>query len=558
MTLLIVGVIMSLSSVVTYNIIFSQTNELMSKTSREINKQIVLNYESYFNNVIDKSTVLQKEILDYTEENDLEALENIFVTSKNLNRNVTAISLLDINGKEIASSSSRTARPGVIYRDWFIKANEKRDVHYFSSPHSDDFFMLGKEVFSISRYVSYFNVNGVKANGLLLIEIDTREFLMLSLMTNLGEHGHIVITDNENKLVYSSLPQCDPKLCESLIIANDVILGGQLVTVNGVKMYVNVNTIRNTRWSIATFNDVDAISQTKGEVILIMSAIFMGTLVAVALSSSALGVRITKPMKKLENHIKKLEKGEFDQEIRVEGQKEVVILAKAFNVMSKQINVLMKRIIAEQNEKQNTQFIALQNQVNPHFLYNTLDAIVWLSENNKNRDVERAIIALSKFFRMSITSDSNLVKLKDELEHISSYLLIQQIRYQNSFVFEFEIEPSILECYVLKLSLQPLVENAIIHGIRPNEEFTKILIRGYEKDDHVYLEVLNEGYGISQDKIKELYQIIKGEQKSKSIGLKNTYQRLKLYYGEQAELYFKSDSDEHTTVTIKIPKKGGK
>ena len=115
----------------------------------------------------------------------------------------------------------------------------------------------------------------------------------------------------------------------------------------------------------------------------------------------------------------------------MEGQKEVLLLADAFNNMSDKVKELMIKVLDEQNEKRKTHFIALQNQINPHFLYNTLDSIVALSENNRNKDVELAIIALSKFFRMSISSEMNLVELKDENEHIRNYLVIQQIRYRN-------------------------------------------------------------------------------------------------------------------------------
>ncbi|MBU1141931.1 MAG: sensor histidine kinase, partial [Firmicutes bacterium] len=239
--------------------------------------------------------------------------------------------------------------------------------------------------------------------------------------------------------------------------------------------------------------------------------------------------------------------------IHVEGQKEVVILAEAFNAMSDHVKELMEKVLVEQNEKRKTQFIALQNQINPHFLYNTLDSIVWLSENHRNKDVEKAIIELSKFFRMSISSEKNVVLLKDEIEHVSSYLSIQQIRYHNAFIFDFEIDPKVVNYHVLKLSLQPLVENAILHGIRPDEEFTKISIKAYEKDGFICIEVINEGYGMTTDRISEIHQVIRGEKESSSMGIKNVYQRLKLYYGASADLYIQSQLDESTTVTMKMP-----
>ena len=132
-------------------------------------------------------------------------------------------------------------------------------------------------------------------------------------------------------------------------------------------------------------------------------------------------------------------------------------------------------------------------------------------------------------------------------------MLIQQIRYQHSFKFEFDIDKEIEDNYVLKLSLQPLVENAIIHGIRPEESFTKILIKGYQKDGFTFIEVFNEGYGMTQQRIDEIVAMIRGEKESESMGLKNVYQRLRLYYGLDADLLIESELDEYTKVTMKIP-----
>ncbi|MFH1693309.1 MAG: sensor histidine kinase [Bacillota bacterium] len=553
MTIFIVGLIMLTSSFITYNMIFRRTNEMIESTSKEINKQVILNYENYLSSVINTSNALQKYILEYTKDNELDALQDTFVTTKNIEKNILTVALFDEQGQLISASSSDQVAPNIIDKDWYIQAIDNVDIHHFSSPHSEDVFNTDNEVFSISKCVQYYNTTGESQNGVLLINIDTSEFKNLGLMTNLGEQGHIVIMNQSNELIYSSKTECNSSNCESVEVVNLIILGGELFTIDDLSMYVSVNTIKYTRWRIATFINVNAISDTKGEILLTMVMIFGGTLIAIALSSAAFSHRITSPMNKLEKHIKDIEGGNFDSRIHVEGQKEVVILAEAFNAMSDHVKELMEKVLVEQNEKRKTQFIALQNQINPHFLYNTLDSIVWLSENHRNKDVEKAIIELSKFFRMSISSEKNVVLLKDEIEHVSSYLSIQQIRYHNAFIFDFEIDPKVVNYHVLKLSLQPLVENAILHGIRPDEEFTKISIKAYEKDGFICIEVINEGYGMTTDRISEIHQVIRGEKESSSMGIKNVYQRLKLYYGASADLYIQSQLDESTTVTMKMP-----
>jgi two-component system, sensor histidine kinase YesM len=552
-TTTIVGIIMLLSTTLTYQLIFARTDALIESTSKEINKQVVMNYENYLSNVIDTSNSLQKYILELTKASEMDNLENLFIATLNIERNIENIVLLDLSGRPIVSSTNEEISDGIISRSWFIEARNNADIHHFSSSHIEDIVANGTtEVFSVSRSIYYYD-EGVQKEGVLLIDIDTSNLKALAAQTNLGNQGHIIITNQGNELIYSSLPECTSDVCESTRIANDIVLGGKLVTLDNMAMFVNVNTIKYTRWNIATFINVNDITNSKTDTLYRVILIFLGTLIAIAISSAVFSMRISKPMNQLKEHIHLIQEGDFDTMVQVEGQREVVVLADAFNSMSNRIKELMQRVLKEQVEKRKTHFVALQNQINPHFLYNTLDSIVWLSENNRNKDVEKAIIALSKFFRMSISDQMSTVQLKDEVEHVRNYLLIQQIRYQHSFKFEFDIDKEIENNYVLKLSLQPLVENAIIHGIRPEESFTKILIKGYQKDGFTFIEVFNEGYGMTQQRIDDIVAMIRGEKESESMGLKNVYQRLKLYYGLDADLFIESELDEYTKVTMKIP-----
>ena len=549
----IVAIMLLLSTGVTNQLVFSRTDRLIETTSKEINKQVIMNYENYLSSVIDISNTMQKYIVDLTKTNEIDKLSELLLATTNLERNIKHIALLDDEGLVIAASTPLTINPHIQDIDWFKQAINMPDIHHFSSLHTENLILNGnEEVVTISKQVQY-NIGNTNQRGVLMIDLSTSQFKSLAAQTNLGDQGHIIIADQNNGLIYSSNPECQTGQCDSALIAQEILLGGKLTLWQGLNMYVNVNTIRDTRWKIASFINVNEIILTKTEIQLRMFFIFIGTLVIVAFFSYMFSRRITNPMNILKKHITKIEQGDLDARVQVDGQKEVILLADAFNTMSDRIKDLMQKVLNEQNEKRKTHFLALQNQINPHFLYNTLDSIVALSENNRNKDVEHAIIALSKFFRMSISSDMNLVELKDEIEHVRNYLVIQQIRYRNAFKFDFDIDEDVLHHKVIKLSLQPLVENAILHGIQPEEAFTTILIKGYIKDGFTYLEVFNEGYGISQDKIDEIKAVIQSQKESSSMGLKNVYQRLKLYYGEEADLYFESELDEYTKVIMKMP-----
>src|SRR5690554_393369 len=422
-----VSTIVLLSGILTYRLIFVRTDTLIESTSKEINKQVVLNYENYLNNVIDTSNSLQKYIVDYTKNDDFDLLSDLFFNSAAIQRNIMNIALFNGSGELLAVSENDGTRENYSQFDWFLQASVNPDIHYFSKPHRQDVSIYGNQnVFSVSKSVEYIQ-NGQSRIGVLLIDINTDEFIQLANQTNLGENGHIIILDAKNEFIYASNDNCVDNECTSVQIVEDIILGGQLQEMDDMSMYVNVNTITHTRWKMGTFINVNEIAQAKNQIFINISIVFVTTLLVLAIVSFLFAKRINDPMNQLKTYIKKIEKGNFDSHVYVSGQKEVVALADAFNTMSDRIKDLMDRVLVEQIEKRKTHFKALQNQINPHFLYNTLDSIVWLSENNRNKDVEKAIIALSKFFRRSISSESNIVLLKDEIEHVTNYLLIQQI-----------------------------------------------------------------------------------------------------------------------------------
>lgn len=551
---LIVASLVLMTSIIMQVIFFTRLDNLIVDTSKEINKQVVMNYEAYFSNVIETSNSLQEYIVLYTKNDELDRIEELFEASIKAQANIKNISLISDYGQIIASSVLEKTHPDLASHSWFVEALRYPDIHHFSSPHLEDVLAQGsEEVVSVSKKVDYIQ-NNESRKAVLVIELRTQELSLIAARTNLGAQGHILITDSENHLVFDSSQTCLDDSCQNIALVKEIILGGKRIQYQNFNMYVSVNTLQDTRWKITTFINVDESVKTKQEILLTVILAFIITLAAIAYISSWMAQRITHPMNDLKKHIEKLETGDFEARAEVSGQKEVVHLAEAFNIMSNKIHELMLEVIDEQNEKRKTHFIALQNQINPHFLYNTLDSIVSLSEKGNSKDVEKAIVTLSRFFRMSVSSDMSLITLEEELEHVLHYLTIQQLRYRKDFEFEFTIPEHLKKHKVIKLSLQPLVENAILYGLNPEQDFKSIRISAYEQDNYLVLEVYNQGFGISIDKIHELYKMIKSIETSSSLGLKNVYQRLKLYFGDSADLLIESELDVYTKVRLMIPK----
>ena len=197
----------------------------------------------------------------------------------------------------------------------------------------------------------------------------------------------------------------------------------------------------------------------------------------------------------------------------------------------------------------------MQYQINPHFLYNTLDSIVWLIDDGKNSEASKMVVALAKLFRISISRGRNIITVKDELEHARSYLLIQSIRYSNAFKYSFDVQPEVLECTTVKLILQPLIENAIYHGIKNRIEEGNIEVKAYIEDERIVFKIIDNGYGMKEEKIAKIYETFQNPEINDGVGVKNVYLRLKLYYGDDADLTIDSELDEGTTISLYIPLK---
>jgi two-component system sensor histidine kinase YesM len=552
-TVLIISIAMSIVTIGNYINFNSTTTDLVENTSKELNKQIILNYESYISSVVETANYIAAITTEYGLDDNTEELNSVYEQATDLQTDITSIFLLDIYGNRVVGSDTDSIAVGLRHKSWFKDALINESIFHFSSPHIQDVFESSdKEVITITTTVDYYD-NLTKKTGVLVVDLLIDNIVELSTATNLGENGHLIILNDDDTLIYSSTEKCIDNSCPSVTLVEQLIIGGDHVNIDGTSMYLSVNTLKNTRWRIATFVNTELLAETRSNTILFSAIIIAVTLFITIIVSSTISKRISTPLQKLMNHMQKIQKGNLYKRIELEGQIEVVVLADRFNIMIDEIRDLMETVLREQKDKRKTEFIALQTQINPHFLYNTLDSIIYLSEHKQNEKVIQMVSALSKFFRISISRGKNIILLKEELEHARNYLLIQQIRYNEKFKFEFQVDENTHQYKVVKLLLQPLIENAIYHGINTEYNEGIIIIRSYVSNEKLYLEVEDDGYGITEEGINELYDQIKIEKKSKSVGLRNVYQRLKLYYGEDSDFIIESELDTKTIFRLEIP-----
>lgn len=285
--------------------------------------------------------------------------------------------------------------------------------------------------------------------------------------------------------------------------------------------------------------------------ILVLLLVVTGVLVTAILISNS----ITKPVYELCGVTEQLSKGDFSVRASVQTEDEVALLANSVNHMSEQLEIMVNKIKEDERKMRYAELRLLQEQINPHFLYNTLDTIIWLIEGNSNEKAVNMVVSLSDFFRIVLSHGKEMITIRDEELHIRSYLEIQQVRYCDILEYEIAIAPELYEYKIMKLTLQPIVENALYHGIKYKRAKGKISITGTLVDGKIYLAVKDDGVGMEPDKLAELRENIKQpcKETQAGFGLANVNERIRMNFGVQYGMTIDSVKGEGTIIRVVIP-----
>ena len=260
---------------------------------------------------------------------------------------------------------------------------------------------------------------------------------------------------------------------------------------------------------------------------------------------------VTRPITHLEHKMQKVQSGDLNVTIAEKGFREIRSVSQAFNHMLAQIRTLMDRVVQEQETKRLHELNALQAQINPHFLYNTLDSIVWMEERGRSQEAITMVLALAKLFRISISKGRRFITVREELEHVRNYLVIQKMRFKDRFVYTIDAQEEALPERTVKLIVQPLTENCISHAIdEARDGELHIAIRAWVTEKDLFFSVTDDGLGIPPQRLPELLNA----SGTTGFGLKNVHERIRLTYGPEYGLTIHSVEDEGTTVTIRIPR----
>lgn len=405
--------------------------------------------------------------------------------------------------------------------------------------------------------------------GFIVIEVDASAVSRFCDEVKVGKTGFFYIVDASGRPIFmpSGLVP-DQVLPERDVLARMATgaLSSYVDKSDGGPKFIFASSPQAAGWKIIgqvhlreIVKEADSIRQ------LIIVSVALSILFAVSLHFF-ISSRLTRPLKLLKNKMKLAASGFLESKVTPAGNDEVAELGRSYNIMLGKIKTLLEQSIREQEEMKKAELRALQAQINPHFLYNTLDSILWMAEAGKNDRVITLVQSLSRLFRISLNRGRDWIPLEKEIEHVHSYLIIQQMRYRDILEYRIEVEPYLLPCPVLKMTLQPIVENALYHGIKNKRGKGMITVSAQETAAcELQLTVRDNGCGMPSDKLERLRRdllngrlpVETGEEVSGGFGLHNVHQRIKLFYGESYGVRIDSVAGEGTTVTITIPKGQG-
>ena len=552
---------------ITYKLWISSVETNSREYTKQLIQQVNTNIDSYITYMenISQMATNNSDIKKYlsntpsasaNEKQDLEqVISGQFDSILSVRKDISNIIIFGPNGSAILSNKNLSLNPYVVPQEqsWYMNAIEANGKPVISSSHVQNVVANDyRWVVSLSRGITVDN----QQPGVLLVDLNYSVINDMCSKINLGKRGYIFIVNDKGNIIYHPQQQLIYSNLKTEMI--DKVINSKnnyFVTNEGSdsRMYTIINSPA-TGWKIVGVAYVDEQVPNKKQMQTYYFFGALGLLVFAVIISMIISSTISRPIKKLELSMKEVEKGNFDGNIDIQSSNEIGKLSGTFKLMTKEIKELMQQNTIEQELKRKSEIKALQTQINPHFLYNTLDSIIWMAEDKKYQEVILMTSALAKLFRLSISSGEELTTIENEIEHIKSYLTIQKMRYKDKLDYEIDVDDEILQNKIIKILLQPLVENCIYHGTRNMQEEGLIRITGKRYYDKILIQIIDNGIGMTPDQVNAIFENRK-ETKSgvRSVGVNNVNDRIKLYFGKEYGLSYESKVDVGTTVSILMP-----
>lgn len=558
---LVIALIGSVSVMITTRTVDENTNEYV----QQLVNQITFDIEYYLDNTEDSLQAIKtsQEISPYFKDATIDQSMKMDI-SKRLNdylisrSDAVNVFLVRKDGEILANEGGYTLKSEVDLPTAFYTGPNQDDelLMSISNAHIQN-IIIDRYKWVVSCSMPIWDEETNTFLGTALIDLNFNHIEDILNHVNLGEKGYMFIVDVKGDIVYH--PKHELIYSGIRDEATDLIINsedGNISTMeDGRKKNYIISTSEYSGWKVvgAVYEDeLNPYDRVTGQIytLVIGLALFLAILVSAIISR-----RFLHPIKDLSDGMHQFKEGNLDTVVHIKEDNEFGDLADSFNDMTQRIKMLVETNKQSEKAKRKYELKSLQAQINPHFLYNTLDSIVWMAEAEMNREVVTMTDSLAKLFRISINKGSGFVTIAQEFEHIESYLKIQKLRYGDQLNYEITADKTLFPLRIVKIIIQPIVENAIYHGIKMLAEPGLIQISAIDAGHYLKIIVKDNGVGMDETTLKKLLNPNANFNTSKSgIGVLNVDQRIKLYYGDDYGITINSEVFEGTEVTMTLPK----
>lgn len=546
-TVLVIAIVLvtSVVSLLTFVKLYRKDMEENAITSSE---QAVVQVKNTVANYTEDMSDIMQMICENIQKDEEEANE-FFGNLLKIRPDVVAVTSYDLNGKlQRCWSGGQKLKEKYLKNLSYVKdlPDESDGMLNITKPHVESLFVdYYPWVVTISRKMKDASGNEIQ------VAVDISFYNIASYVdeVGIGQHGYCYIADDNGSIVYH--PQQQLIYAELKEEKHDVMEDGSYIKSNVI---YTVKSLENCDWHIVGVCYVDEMITSKVErVVSSLVVILVIVLFGTCFMGSVFSRWFSKPITQLVTAMSEFEgdNGEFVYQ-PVHGTQEIDALSDSFEHMVIRNQKLMEKVRQEEISLRKTELKALQAQINPHFLYNTLDAIAWLCEEERNEDAVKMVNALARLFRISISRGHELIPIEKELQHAQSYLQIQNFRYKNQFTYSFDVDETCLSYLCNKITLQPIIENAIYHGMDRMVDEGMIKIGIHQDPNRIIFTVEDNGVGMTEEQCREVLKKEPGDRAG--IGIKNVNDRIKIYFGDEYGLTIESELDVGTCVTITMPK----
>lgn len=562
-----------------YRVSIDEVESEMKKVSLQSVIQVNKVFDEYVNQIdkISLTLYIDKAIPEYLRvtsgysENDSvrdkwekrEAAYNYIENLMTINPDVWSISAVSLNRDIITLSKNGSERAMFdFYQDEYYKAlrDSTGNMTLLSMHKTNYMFSPSRDVFTLGR--RYLDSGSSTSQGFglyigyILVECSKSVLDRICGTVKISNDGYTLILDNEKNILYSTqkggiYKNENKELAK--IYSNSGFNG--VTTVDGKKIVLVSNTSQYTGWTVVgviPYSEVIQRGQNIKNVFILLSIV---CIIMVLAASALISRGVTKPIKNLQKAMSEFEKGNTEVQVHIHSYNEVGELSLSFNRLIEKVNNLIMSIRSIEIKKREAELDVLRSQINPHFLYNTLDSIRMMALIEDKEQIASAVKALADLFRYSIKQRKDIVEIKFEVMHVKNYIHLQKIRYGKRFDVIYDIDEDTFVNKTLKFTLQPIVENAIIHGLEKKRGKGLLTIRVKRHENHILFAVEDNGIGMGDEKLGSLMADLKeyGGEDNGSLGLKNINERLNLYFGPDCGLVFESKLGEGTKVQFKVP-----